>query len=294
MRLGGRFAIDVVGKVKNNRGATFAHMPPPPNYQEHFPGARLTDTVECFWTSTVAPAGGATVSHRVLPDGCMDVLFDFSPSSRQQAVVVGTMTQAMLVRRSGTMDLLGVRFRPGGLAAFLSCEAAELTDGRTELTHFWGAVAAELWEQLAESAPAQRLRRLRKFLEARVTGRRDPFVRHCVERIQAAGGDLRLAHVETSTGLTLRQIERKFARQVGISPKTFARVMRFSAATTAAERSPVPDWGRIAAEFGFADQPHLTREFKSICGLTPTSYHDEMRAAATDVGFVQDALRAIG
>lgn len=269
-------------------------MPPPPNYQEFFPGARLAEMVECFWTSTAAPAGEAGVGHRVLPDGCMDVLFDFARPGWPHAVVIGTMTQAMLVRRSGAMDLLGVRFRPGGLAAFLACDAAELVNGRAELTAFWGAIATELWEQLAERPPAERLRWLRGFLEARMTGAVDPFVRHCVERIQATRGELRLTEIERSTGLTLRQIERKFSRQLGISPKLFARVVRFGAVMDAAEGSPAPDWGRIAAEFGFADQPHLVREFKAFAGLTPTSYHAETQVARADVGFLQDAAFATG
>lgn len=266
-------------------------MPPPPNYQEFFPGSRLAETVECFWTSTAASAGEAGVGHRVLPDGCMDVLFDFNgPNS---AAVIGTMTQALLVRSSGAVDLLGVRFRPGGPAAFLSCDAAELVNGRADLTAFWGALATELWEQLAESPPKERLRRLRAFLEARVTGGGDPFVRHCVQRIQATRGELRLPEIERSTGLTLRQIERKFSRQLGISPKLFARVVRFGAVMDAAERSLAPDWGRIAAEFGFADQPHLVREFKAFTGLTPTSFQAEAQAAREDVGFVQDVVATL-
>lgn len=269
-------------------------MPPPPNYQEFFPGSRLAETVECFWTSTVvASAGEAGVGHRVLPDGCMDVLFDFGTPRRSHVVVIGTMTEAVLVRQSGAMDLLGVRFRPGGLAAFLACDAAELTNGRAELSAFWGGVATELWEQLAESPPRERLRRLRAFLEARVAGGGDPFVRHCVERIQTTRGELRLTEIERSTGLTLRQIERKFSRQLGISPKLFARVVRFGAVMDAAERSPAPDWGRIAAEFGFADQPHLVREFKAFSGLTPTGFQAETQVAREDVGFLQDAAPAI-
>lgn len=230
----------------------------------------------------------------MLPDGCMDVLFDFSGPIGRSAAVIGTMTQALLVRSSGAVDLLGVRFRPGGLAAFLACDAAELTDGRAELTNFWGAIATELWERLAESGRAQRVRLLREFLENRATGPGDLFIQHCVRRIEAAHGDLRMAQIEKSTGLTLRQMERKFSSQLGISPKMFARVVRFGAVTAAAERSPAPDWGRIAAEYGFSDQPHLVREFKAFAGLTPTGYHAETHVARGDVGFLQDAAPAIG
>lgn len=269
-------------------------MSSPPNYREYSPGARLADAIECFWTSSGPSGGGGGICHRVLPDGCMDVLFDFSGPSGRSTAVIGTMTQALLVRSRGAVDLLGVRFRPGGLAAFLACDAAELTDGRAELTSFWGASAAELWERLAESGMAGRIRLLREFLEARASGPGDLFIQHCVRRIEAVHGDLRMAQIEKSTGLTLRQIERKFSRQLGISPKMFARVVRFGAVTAAAKRAPAPDWGRIAADLGFADQPHLTREFKAFAGLTPVGYHAETCAARADVGFLQDVASAIG
>jgi len=75
-----------------------------------------------------------------------------------------------------------------------------------------------------------------------------------------------------STGLSARQLERKFARNLGISPKTFARVVRFKSVVAAAGRPDPPDWVRLAGDFGYADQPHLVREFKIFSGLTPVDY----------------------
>jgi AraC-like DNA-binding protein len=204
----------------------------------------------------------------------MDLLFDFRAGDGRRALVIGTMSRPLIFTTTGLVDLLGVRFRPGGLAGFLPLEAAELTDARVDLTNFWGPWAQETWQRLGEATPADRVGLLQEVLGARANGRfhTDPFVRHCVARIEAARGSLRIGDLERSTGLSARQLERKFTRHLGISPKTFARVVRFKSVVAAAGRPDPPDWVRLAGDFGYADQPHLVREFKIFSGLTPVDY----------------------
>ena len=91
-------------------------------------------------------------------------------------------------------------------------------------------------------------------------------------RIEAAGGALGLRELEASTGLSARQVERKFARHLGVGPKAFARIIRFKAVERAAAGPGRQDWARLAADLGFADQSHLVREFRAFSGLTPTEY----------------------
>lgn len=261
----------------------------PLGYREFAPGPALDASVECFWTG-IADSGTRTVHHRVFPDGAMDLLFDFRATDGRRASVIGAMTRALTYTTTGAVDLLGVRFRPGGLARFLRLEAAEITDGRASLAEFWDRLADELWERLAGSAPGERVRSLREKLAAREAARPDPFVGHCVARIEAARGSLRIAALESSTGLSARQLERKFARHVGLSPKTFARVVRFKAAVAAAEAAAQPpDWAGLACDFGYADQAHLAREFKEFTGLAPGALLEESAAEAADVAFLQDA-----
>lgn len=62
----------------------------------------------------------------------------------------------------------------------------------------------------------------------------------------------------------------------------------------AAARLNRPDWARLAADFGFADQPHLVREFKSFSGLTPAAYLQTTTGLRQDVGFLQDGVATTG
>jgi AraC-like DNA-binding protein len=221
----------------------------------------------------------------------MDLLFDLTAAGDQRACVIGTMTRPLTVITTGRVDLLGVRFHPGGISRFLVLDAAELTDATVDVANFWSQLAEEVWHRLGEAPSVNRLQLLQEILVARANGRiqHDPFIRHCVNRIEAARGGLRISDLEKSTGLSARQLERKFSRQLGISPKTFARVVRFKGVMAAAAGPASPDWATLAGDFGFADQPHLVREFKAFSGLTPADYLKATHDPHRNVGFLQDA-----
>jgi len=249
-------------------------MSSPLNYREFAPWPSLAGSLDCFWASSISAASRAPLVHRVLPDGCIDLLFDFTAAGDRRATVIGTMTRALAVTTSGLVDLLGVRFRPGGLSGLIRFNAAELTDTRVDLGNFLGPQALELWHRLGEAAPADRIPLLQESLAARGrdTLQVDPFVRHCVSQIEAARGGLRVCEHAESTGLSTRQVERKFARHIGVGPKAFARIVRFKAVEQAAAAEGAKDWARLAADLGFADQSHLAREFRAFSGLTLTEF----------------------
>lgn len=122
-------------------------------YREYLPGADLNAFVECYWTRT--QSRGEPDTERVLPDGCIDILFHFSGTGglaeTVKATVVGTMTRALLVDPSSRPQFyLGIRFRPAGASAFLSVDCSELTDRILPLSEFWGREACLLEEQLGE------------------------------------------------------------------------------------------------------------------------------------------------
>src|SRR5687767_1237916 len=119
-------------EVKKSLGHEGLHAPQS-TYREFCPGPLFAASIECFWASTIHRAPRASSFHRVLPDGCMDLLFDFTAVGACRASVIGTMTRPLTFTTTGQVDLFGVRFRPGGLSGFLVMDASELTDARVEL-----------------------------------------------------------------------------------------------------------------------------------------------------------------
>jgi AraC-like DNA-binding protein len=258
-------------------------MPGPTAYRDYAPGPALAATVECFWSSKGAARSGPS-EHRVLPDGCMDILFDFRAEVRPPVTLVGTMSRALVVEGGGATDLFGIRFRPGALPAWLGLDAAELRDASAELACFATAFARDLWQRLGDAPAEARPAIVRKALPATPV---DPLIAWCTHRIEAAGGALAIASLARS-GVGARQIERSFQRRVGLSPKAFARVTRFRRLVAAAG-SGRQGWADLAAACGFADQAHMVREFRALAGVTPTEHF-----GGRNVGNVQDGPRARG
>jgi AraC-like DNA-binding protein len=244
----------------------------------------LLPFVECFWTRNVsapAVAPTPTVQHRVLPDGCIDVVLSFlaDRDEPESAMVVGTMTRALVLDAANAPEcFVGVRFRPAKATAFLSLPAGELTDLRVSLDNVWPD-ADRVRDALAASPDAvARVRALEQILLARLTPAAlatPSDVDEAVRRIIEAGGSLGITRLAPSLGVTRQHLARRFAQLVGVSPKTFARVVRLGRVVERVRLVPQGDpvnWSALALELGYYDQSHLVDEFREMTGLTPTAW----------------------
>jgi AraC-like DNA-binding protein len=231
--------------------------------------------VEAFWES--AAVGG---QHRVLPDGCMDLLFELKTG---QARVIGTMSRAVVVHLEPGEHYFGVRFRPGVASHFMGIRADELRDDDAQLTDVL-ANGAELTQRVLD-APNHRARRAVCIQHLRGMKPRGPALDHRVVaaagQIQNEMGAVAVATIADQVGLSERQLERLFALHIGVRPKLFARVTRLQTALRLSQQ--VVSQARLSAAAGFADEPHLVREFKALAGCSLAELRRER-----DVGIVQD------
>ncbi len=237
-------------------------------YAEHLPGERLRPFVECYWTMK-APPRAVLSPVRVLPDGCMDIIFDLSSA---EGVVIGTMTRAIVTEPSAGANMLGVRFRPGAAPAFLDAPARGAADESIPLEAHWGGFAKELGERLASARSTMaRLALLDLELLGRLedSERLDGRSQQAVRLVVSTQGEIRIDDLADRVGLGSRQLERVFHELVGVSPKVFARISRFRALVEALKADPAPRWAELAVRLGYYDQAHLVREVRAFSGLTP-------------------------
>jgi transcriptional regulator GlxA family with amidase domain len=92
-----------------------------------------------------------------------------------------------------------------------------------------------------------------------------------VRGIRMTHGILLLDELAASRGLTMRTLQRRFAIDVGISPKQLARMIRFQR-VFAVWRDDRPSLARVAAECGYFDESHLARDFRDLAGLSPAAF----------------------
>ncbi len=243
-----------------------------PLYREHDPPPALAARVECLWTLRSAGALPAPALNRVLPDGCIDLIFDFGEQPRGYAV--GAMTRAVPVRIGGRVDLVGVRFRPGGAA--LGIPAGELTDADAGVDELGlGGLCAPVLDAGSGLAAVPALA---EVLAARFRGAPEPIAAAAWERLRSTAGALPVRELAAELGVGERRLQRIFHDHVGLTPKQAARVARLKAAISLMTGPELP-LGRVALRAGYYDQAHFNHEFARLAGVAPLLWRAERVAS---------------
>ncbi|UCM91831.1 helix-turn-helix transcriptional regulator [Streptomyces marincola] len=203
----------------------------------------------------------ATSSGRVLPDGCMDLLWRDGELS-----VAGPDTRAHVWTVTDGQRCTGLRLAPGAGPLVLGVPADQLTDRRVPLGALWGdARARELAERLAAAPrPGEALEALaeERLLRAGPPAGEGAWRRAVVEATGAGRG---VAETAWRLGLSERQLRRRSRAAFGYGPKTLARVLRMQRALALArEGTPLVATAALA---GYADQAHLAREVRELAGV---------------------------
>lgn len=184
--------------------------------------------------------------------------------SDEGAAVNGVPTRVTTQVLSGRGRAFGVMFRPAGYRPFLGRPMSTITDQ---------VLPFETW--LADARAAD------SFFAERLPS--DPQASEettlIAERIAADPGVVRVEGLAAEVGLSVRQLQRRFADHVGVSPKAVIRRYRLYEAAERARLGTAVDWAALAAELGYSDQSHLTREFKAVFGAPPERYAKAERAA---------------
>ncbi len=241
--------------------------------REYPPPPALAPYVDCFWSRSDGDIGESDTPHRVLPDGCLDIIF-----SPRGAVVVGTMTRPLLVPSRQVSSVLGVRFLPGMATAFLQVPAATLTDLSAPLEAVWSD-GRQVTDHVGSALDSpQAVARLGDMLNKRLSSLAPvpDDVRAAVNCIVSSGGRWDVARVASSLGVSRQHLARRFAAYVGVPPKILSRVMRMRLALRAARAARI-SWAAVAADLGYCDQSHLVSEFRSLTGLTPLRWASSRR-----------------
>ena len=234
---------------------------------------RLSDVVACAW----AGEGGWTRTLRLLPDGCVDLVWD---GESLRAFVASAVARWAFL--DGSARNVGLRLRCGAAGAILGTPLAGWQGVSIRVVDLWGSLAADAEARLAVLRdPAAQAEALEALVSRRLDGGAWP------DRVVIAAAQ-RLAAPTATVGATAaaseageRALRQRFAEQVGLSPKATHRVLRFAALV---RRLPELAAGAIApagvaVELGYADQAHMGRECVRIAGSSPGALLRAWRAA---------------
>ncbi|MGQ0842166.1 DUF6597 domain-containing transcriptional factor [Actinokineospora sp.] len=236
------------------------------------PSAELAPFVEYHWMVSWDLRGEPPFTQQVVPHPNVHLVFQ-AEGTRLYGVLRGRFTRTL----TGRGQVLGVRFHPGGFRPWLGERVSSLTDRTVSATEFFGVAGTE---EPVVSAPdeAGMVAAAEVFLGP-FRPRPDPVVAQVRELVSGIAADVGLTRVDAvarSAGLTVRSLQRLFSEYVGVGPKWVIRRFRMHEAATRAEGGDGPDWAALAAELGYSDQAHFTREFTATIGVSPARYADRL------------------
>jgi AraC-like DNA-binding protein len=261
------------------------------------PVAPLDLFIETLWTNQ-RDAGLAHAREWNLPTGCADLVipldgrrlrrFEASDDAHGRSfaagVLQGAQLRATLRDTSQPSCVVGVQFKPAGLAGFWR-EPAQAFAGETlSLDTLWPGFADDLRTRIDANGGAAdasvRLQHLELALlqRLRIGARPDPMAAWATARLASgcAVGD-----VQRATGLAPGTFIARYRAACGMAPKRHAAVMRLQALLRAAPS--LAPWAALAADAGYADQAHMNRQFAALAGMTPGHYRRHATAFASHV-----------
>jgi AraC-like DNA-binding protein len=256
-------------------------------YLEAKPSPRLAGYIKCFWS--IRSDVGSVGPEPVLPDGCPEIVFnladrfrrihpDGSHETQAAAIVSGQLRSSISIMPTGRVELFGVRFHPSGAFPLLRTRMHELTDRVEALDSLIGHDGSEILERIAAADSFRdRVLEFERFLLRSLAGSvwSDDLPGRLSRIIIERRGQISVSGLCASTGLGERRLERTFQRFVGLSPKTFARIVRFQNVVRRIEQAESTNLLDTALDLGYYDQSHMVREFREFAGKSPLAYFEE-------------------
>jgi len=264
------------------------------NYQVYDPTPTLQPFVKCFWTLE-DKSWKKPNKQRVIPDGCMEMIIhygdlynqyfeDGSHITQPRSFIFGQITSYIEIAPTGTTGLVAARFLPEGLISFLPIPISSLENKAVSLEKIFGAKGKMLEETIVSASDnTQRIKLIEEFLmeilkEPQVI---DTITRACVEEIFQSQGQAAVIKLAQKVNINRRNMERRFAAAIGMSPKQLSKVVRLQAAVKMLGQKKIGSLTSLALENGYYDQAHFIKDFKEFTGVSPKLFFaDNMKLSA--------------
>jgi AraC-like DNA-binding protein len=179
--------------------------------------------------------------------------------------------------------VIRVGFCPGGLHRLLHLPLDGMVDYTGNSEDFMGSGIRETTERLREAGDFDEMKDIveQDLLCRASTIKPAGHFEKAMQALLKSGGNLSVDYLAKESCLGLKQFERRCKERIGLSPKLFARIIRFSKAYRMREVDPSISWTAIAHTAGYFDQMHLIRDFKVFTGTLPTMVDKELSQTPT-------------
>jgi AraC-like DNA-binding protein len=189
------------------------------------------------------------------------------------ALVSGLQDAPATVRRGSSFEGVHVFFEPLGVRAILSVPGSELASRAFELADIWGQPAADLVDQLREARTWQARFKLldRAFIRALTPIEHPAPLSWAWGQLAVSHGGKSIEQLARDIGWSRQHFTVRFRSELGVTPKTAARIFRFERACWLIKEAQLP-LSVVAATCGYSDQPHMNRDWIALAGCSPRAW----------------------
>lgn len=256
------------------------------NYKTYNPIHHLSNFVKCYWTLE-APASVEPVRQHIVPDGCMEMIFNYGDLFLQyredgtfitqpRYFVFGQITKALEIEPSGVTGIVAVRFNPDGFNIFSTMEVRSMDNRAVALEELYGEQGTMLGDKVVKATTSEkRIVIIESFLLDRLKNQEpyDELAKISVELLLKSKGQVTIEDLADQMQTSRRQLERRFSTVIGLSPKQLSKIIRLQATLKMMEQKQFTSLTALAYENGYFDQAHFIKDFKEFTGLSPKQFY---------------------
>ena len=256
------------------------------DYQQYEPAESLQSFIKCFWTLD-APAQAITEKQRIVPDGCMEMIFNYGDPYKQffedgnniiqpRCFVFGQITSPLEIMPTGVSGIIAARYQPDGFIPFSSYPVQQMENKAVPLSLLFGNEVKSFEEKVLTAASNDiRIHFITEFLLDRLQTAEaaDRVTKASIEVLLQSNGQINVNELAKHLQINRRQLERKFSSAIGLSPKQLSKVIRLQA-TLKALQNEYSSLTSLAYENGYYDQAHFIKDFKEFTGISPKQFYE--------------------
>jgi AraC-like DNA-binding protein len=234
------------------------------------PSGAVAEFVDFYWIVRWDLRGQPAYEQTILPHPNVNLAFEASGAG-----IYGVDRSLFVRRLAGQGKALGVRFRAGCFRPFWGAPVSQLCDRVVPAARAFGPPAEKARQEIMGASLDEEMAARASSLLFSALPPADPYAFEAAELVSLIGSDASLRRVDqlaAVSGWSVRGLQRLFADYVGVGPKWVMRRARLHEAAERADSGEAVDWAELAADLGYADQAHLTREFTATIGVPPGRY----------------------
>ncbi|WP_394748986.1 DUF6597 domain-containing transcriptional factor [Spongiimicrobium salis] len=252
-------------------------------YRQQAAGPALQSIIKSFWC--IDSEGDYNIRReKIIPDGYPEMIFHYGHPYKanisgkwfvqQPYLIAGQITDHFFLENTGKTGMIGIKFQPWALKEIFHIDMASMTNRVIPIPNDLFPTLEQIkniaisTEDFEAKIAALKLLFL-NFNMGKAT--RYQQYHHVVQQIIETKGQLRLQEILQDTAISERSLERYFKAYIGLSPKLFSRIIRFSGIFNLIQEENF-EWTEISFLSGFYDQSHFIKNFKEFTGEEPSKY----------------------